>query len=93
MERDDAPEAARRAGERLRAGLVKLPAVESVRGAGLLRAAELVDRSGPDVARAALDAGLVINGVTPTALRFAPPLFVTDQEIDEALDILKGVLG
>lgn len=92
MERDDAPGAARRAGKRLRAGLEELPAVASTRGAGLLLAAELVDRSGPEVARAALDAGLVINGVTPTALRFAPPLFVTDQEINEALEILKGVL-
>ncbi|MGI9647192.1 MAG: aspartate aminotransferase family protein [Acidimicrobiia bacterium] len=93
MERDDAPQAARQAGEHLRAGLEKLPEVASVRGAGLLLAAELVDRSGPEVARAALEAGLVINGVTPTALRFAPPLFVTDQEIEEAIEILKGVLG
>jgi len=93
MQRDDAPAAARRAGERLRAGLEELPGVASVRGAGLLLAAELVDGSGPKVAGAALEAGLVINGVTATALRFAPPLFVSDQEIDEALDILKGVLG
>jgi predicted acetylornithine/succinylornithine family transaminase len=93
MERDGAPGAALRAGEHLRAGLESLAAVASVRGAGLLLAAELIDRSGPEMARAALDAGLVINGVTTSALRFAPPLFVTDEEIDEALDILKGVLG
>lgn len=92
MERDDAPAAAQRAGQRLQSGLEELPRVDSVRGAGLLLAAELVDRSGPEVAAAALETGLVINGVTPTALRFAPPLFVTDQEIDEALQILKGVL-
>ena len=93
MQRDDAPAAARTSGQRLRAGLEALPGVASVRGAGLLLAAELTDAAGPDVARRALDAGLVINGVTPTAIRLAPPLFVSDDEIDEALEILKGVLG
>ncbi len=77
----------------MREGLEALPAMASVRGAGLLLAAELTEATGPAVAEAALDAGLVINGVTPTALRFAPPLFVSDLEIDEALEILKGVLG
>jgi acetylornithine/succinyldiaminopimelate/putrescine aminotransferase len=93
MERDDAPAAAAAAGRRLQAGLQLLDGVASVRGRGLLLAAELTAGSGPDVARRALDAGLVINGVTPTAIRLTPPLFVTDDEIDEALDILKGVLG
>ena len=37
---------------------------------------------------ACLDAGLVVNAVTPTALRFAPSLLVTDDEIDEAVAIL-----
>jgi predicted acetylornithine/succinylornithine family transaminase len=93
MERDNAPAAARSAGDRLRSGLEALPGVASVRGAGLLLAAELTDAAGPETAAGALEAGLVINGVTPTAVRFAPPLFVSDDEIDEALEILKGVLG
>jgi len=93
MERDGAPAAARKAGARLQAGLEALPGVASVRGSGLLLAAELTEASGPETAARALEAGLVINGVTPTALRFAPPLFVSDDEIDEALEILKGVLG
>lgn len=92
MERDDAPAAAVRAGARLRAGLEGLPGVAAVRGKGLLLAAELEDASGPETARAALDAGLVVNGVTATALRLTPPLFVSDAEIDEAIDILKGLL-
>ena len=37
-----------------------------------------------------LDAGLVVNAVTPTALRFAPPLLVTDDEIDEAARPILG---
>ena len=43
-------------------------------------------------ARGSLDAGLVVNAVTPTALRFAPPLLVSDREIDEAVEILGAVL-
>lgn len=93
MERDDAPAAATAAGAKLRAGLEALPGVASVRGAGLLLAAELTSMSGRDAAAAALEAGLVINGVTATAIRLTPPLFVSDEEIQEALGILKGVLA
>ena len=93
MERDNAPAAAAAAGARLRAGLEALPGVASVRGAGLLLAAELTSMSGRDAAAAALAAGLVINGVTATAIRLTPPLFVSDEEIQEALGILKGVLA
>jgi acetylornithine aminotransferase len=40
-----------------------------------------------------LDAGLVTNAVTPTALRFAPPLNVSTEHLDEALSILREVLA
>jgi predicted acetylornithine/succinylornithine family transaminase len=93
MERDDAPGAATQAGSKLRAGLESIPGIASVRGKGLLLAAELEHASGPEVARAALEAGLVVNGVTATAVRLTPPLFVSDAEIEEALGILKGVLA
>ena len=64
-----------------------------MRGLGLLIAAELDDGIDAKVARwHCLDAGLVVNAVTPTALRLAPPLLVTDDEIDEAVDILAQVL-
>jgi predicted acetylornithine/succinylornithine family transaminase len=93
MEAVDAPALAAAAGARLTAALVELPAVAAVRGLGLLLAAELVPGidSGP-VARACLDAGLVLNAVTPTALRFAPSLLVSDAEIDEGVAILAAVL-
>jgi acetylornithine/N-succinyldiaminopimelate aminotransferase len=67
--------------------------VSSVRGRGLLLAAELSERPARDVAGAALAAGLVINAVTPTAIRLAPSLLVTDEEIDEALAVLEGCLS
>jgi 4-aminobutyrate aminotransferase-like enzyme len=42
---------------------------------------------------ACLAAGLVVNAVTPTALRLAPPLTVSDAEIDDAVGILAKVLA
>jgi acetylornithine/N-succinyldiaminopimelate aminotransferase len=90
----DAPALAARAGERLASALRQLDAVVDVRGLGLLLAAQLAD--GYDaraVAEQALAAGLVVNAVTPSALRLAPPLIVSDDEIDEAVAILGKVLA
>ena len=92
MEAEDVPARARRAGARLTELLTAVPGVTEVRGLGLLLAAELEDRDGREVAKAALEAGLVVNGVSPTALRFAPSLLIADDEVDEALTILEGVL-
>jgi acetylornithine aminotransferase len=94
MEAEDVPARAARAGGRLDAALRAVPGVVDVRGAGLLVAAELAEGiAAPDVATACLDAGLVVNAVTPTSLRFAPSLLVTDGELDEAVAILTAVLA
>jgi acetylornithine/N-succinyldiaminopimelate aminotransferase len=94
MEAVDAPALAARAGAQLTDALRAVPGVADVRGIGLLLAAELGD--GIDagrVATACLHAGLVVNAVTPTALRFAPSLLVTDEEIEAAVAILASVLA
>ena len=72
-----------------------LAGVAEVRGVGLLhRGRARRRRSTPRPSRSAcLDAGLVVNAVTPTALRFAPSLLVTDDEIDEAVAIVAEVLA
>jgi predicted acetylornithine/succinylornithine family transaminase len=93
MRRIDAPAVAARQGERLASGLAATPGVVAVRGRGLLLGAELDGRAAADVARQLLDAGLITNPVTATALRLAPPITVSDDEIDEALAILAEVLG
>jgi acetylornithine aminotransferase len=60
---------------------------------GLLLAAELdPGLDSKQVSTAALAAGLIVNPVTPTALRFAPPLTIADEEIDDAVAILHKVL-
>ncbi|MEW6473345.1 MAG: acetylornithine transaminase [Actinomycetota bacterium] len=94
MQRENVPERAARAGARLADGLAHTPGVSSVRGLGLLLAAELAEGTDAKaVAAACLDQGLVVNAVTATALRFEPSLLVTDDEIDEALTILAKVLA
>jgi predicted acetylornithine/succinylornithine family transaminase len=94
MEREDVPQRAIAAGKRLTEAVRALPGVVDVRGAGLLLAVELAPgTSAPDVANRCLDAGLVVNAVTPTALRLAPSLLVGDDEIDAAVAILQEVLS
>jgi acetylornithine/N-succinyldiaminopimelate aminotransferase len=97
MRRIDAPRVAARQGQRLAAALAAAPGVTSVRGQGLLLAAELdVDALGfdaPAAYRVLLDRGLVVNAVSPTALRLAPPITVSDDEIDEAVELIAAVLA
>jgi acetylornithine/N-succinyldiaminopimelate aminotransferase len=97
MEAEDVPTRATHAGERLTAALRALPGISDVRGAGLLLAAELTPPlESAKVATACLHArplGLVLNNVTPTALRFEPSLLVSDAEIDAAVDVLGAVLA
>jgi acetylornithine/succinyldiaminopimelate/putrescine aminotransferase len=94
MERERIPERAARAGTRLTESLQKIDGVADVRGAGLLIAAELAPGlDAKAVAQRCLDAGLVLNAVTASALRLAPPLLVTDAEIDEAAAILATAIA
>ena len=97
MQAMDAPAVARRLGAALREHLSRIDGVEGVRGRGLLLAAELSEearagRSAKDIASACLQRGLVVNGVTPTALRFAPPFVISDEQLAEGCAILAGVL-
>jgi predicted acetylornithine/succinylornithine family transaminase len=88
MEREDVPGRARKAGERLADLLDGVGGVSAVRGLGLLLAVELdTDIIGCDsatVARRLLDDGVIVNAVTPTALRLAPSLLISDDELDLA---------
>ncbi len=93
MEAEDVPTRATRAGNHLQRALRALPGVATTRGSGLLVAAELTPGlDATTIARACLDAGLIVNAVTPTALRFAPSLLVTNHEIDAAVAIVATVL-
>jgi len=94
MKRIDAAGLANKQGARLREGLMKFDQVDHVRGSGLLLGAQLKDGiATAEVVPALLAAGLIVNGVNATTIRFAPPLTVSDAEIDEALSILATVLS
>jgi acetylornithine/N-succinyldiaminopimelate aminotransferase len=93
MEREDLPSKAAELGKQLTAGLMQLPRVTGVRGMGGMLAAELDGEVSKDVAAKASDAGLLVNAITPTALRFTPPLTTSQSEVDEAMGILHGALS
>ena len=89
----DAPAVVQQKGEELSAKLRTINSVVEVRGRGLLLAAELKpELDAKKIATQLLDLGLVVNGVTSHALRFAPPFTVSSAEIDEAIEIMKVVL-
>ena len=96
-QREDVPSRSTRAGQRFVDGLRTLPGVADVRGLGLLLAVEVVPEQlgGADakvLAQALLDVGVVVNAVTPTALRLAPSLLISDDEIDHGIDRISAVL-
>ena len=94
MRRIDAPALAAMQGAYLREQLETLPGVASVRGRGLLLAAELEPAHDAKlVYQQLLEHGVVTNAVTPTALRFAPPLNVARSEIDEVIAVLRRLLS
>ncbi|MDG2026315.1 MAG: acetylornithine transaminase [Acidimicrobiales bacterium] len=94
----DAPAVVRERSAALRGALEALDTVDHVRGSGLLLGIELTaealaGRTGPEIARTCLDRGLIINGITPTALRLAPPFIIADQQIAEAVEIISTVIA
>lgn len=74
--------------EVLSGGLVERSSglVTHVRGRGLLMAAVLAVPHAADLERACRAHGLLVNAVAPDAIRLAPPLVLTDDDVSEALD-------
>jgi len=59
--------------------------IAAVRGRGLMLGVVLSRDIAPQVAAAALDAGLIVNAVGARTLRLVPPLIITRDEVDEAV--------
>ena len=66
--------------------------ITEVRGKGLLAAIFFDSDISGQVLTLANQAGLLLNGVRPNAVRFMPPLTVTPEEIDEAMGRLEEAL-
>jgi acetylornithine aminotransferase len=68
------------------------PLVEHVRGRGLLRAIVLTADAAKPTEAAARDAGFLVNAAAPNAVRLAPPLIITEAQIDAFIGALPAVL-
>ncbi|AKT35894.1 aspartate aminotransferase family protein [Chondromyces crocatus] len=91
IEEEGLCEAARRNGERLARGLAGIAArhpriATGERGRGLLRALVLAEGVDPRKALGAVrDRGILLTVAGADALRFTPPLVISEAQIDEAL--------
>lgn len=85
-----------RALERMREMQARHPLIAAVRGRGLLLAIELGGADAEDAAEAvmyaALDRGLSFKTAMGNILSLTPPLIVTDDQMDRALDIIGACL-
>lgn len=87
---------AARMGQRLKDGLLamraEVPLVQGVRGRGLLLGLELSAPKGTEVELGCRDRGLIVNKLGDALLRLAPPLVISEAEVDEGLGLLKAAL-
>jgi len=92
---NDIPGKVKKVGQYFVGGLEKVKAkfgfISDVRGHGLLLAVGFADDMAEEVVLTCLKEGLLVNQVKPNALRFMPPLIITEKDVDEALGILKTV--
>jgi acetylornithine aminotransferase len=75
-------------GARIRMGIAeaKSPLVAGTRGAGLLIGVALSRPVAHEIVAAAFAVGLIVNAANDTSIRIAPPLIVTDAQIDEFVE-------
>ena len=94
---NDVPGQVAKKGEYLERRLQSLadrhPMIKELRGKGLLWAIELDRDAAEEAVRLCLEEGLLANNVKPTALRLMPPLTITEEELDRAVEIIDRVLG
>ena len=79
-------------GEHLAKRLAELPHVCEVRGRGLLRGAQFDVPIANELVSEGLGAGLVLNHIGDSILRFLPPLVVTTEQVDEMAERLGALI-
>lgn len=94
LQRDDYPKQAKEKGEYFMAGLRKInnPEIVEVRGRGLLIGMEF---TGPafDYVKACIHEGVLCKETHDHTIRFAPPIPVTYQQMDDALERINKAIG
>jgi acetylornithine/LysW-gamma-L-lysine aminotransferase len=94
IESENLPQRAAELGPRLAQGLAAIPSsqIREVRGLGLMIAVELKTQSAPYLAALA-EQGVLALSAGANAIRFVPPLVITEQEIDQVVQRATAVLG
>lgn len=90
-------EQVREKGELFKNGLLKLAKgypglVREVRGLGLIMALELAVPLASAVQRRCQERGMLINAIGENIIRFLPPLVITVEQLEQAIDELEQVL-
>jgi ornithine--oxo-acid transaminase len=90
-------ERSRRLGEHALATLrsAGLPGIKEIRGSGLWWAIELdgTGRTGREVSLELLARGILAKDTHTWTIRFAPPLVISEPDLDDALTTIINVLG
>ncbi|PQP42635.1 acetylornithine transaminase [Mycolicibacterium austroafricanum] len=68
------------------------PLVDHVRGRGLLRGIVLTADAAKPVETAAREAGFLVNAAAPAIVRLAPPLVITEAQVETFLSALPAIL-
>jgi len=106
MEREDLPGRSRVIGETIRSFFTSLkndvPAIADVRGLGAMCAVELIDPETKqpckelvaNLVKASYESGVIIlsAGVHGNVIRFLTPLVITDEQLQEGLEIIGNIL-
>ncbi|OBB84944.1 acetylornithine transaminase [Mycobacterium sp. 852002-30065_SCH5024008] len=81
-------------GKSVRHGIESLnhPMVDHVRGRGLLQGMVLTAPRAKETENAAREAGFLVNAAAPDVIRLAPPLIVTEAQLDSFVAALPGIL-
>jgi acetylornithine/N-succinyldiaminopimelate aminotransferase len=91
---DDLVRRADASGKSLKHGIESLghPLIDHVRGRGLLLGIVLCAPHAKEVEATARDAGYLVNAAAPNVIRLAPPLIITESQLDEFVAALPGIL-
>jgi acetylornithine/N-succinyldiaminopimelate aminotransferase len=100
LEKENVLQNVQERGDQLREGLKAIASkypqlITEVRGWGLINGMELqadIALTSADVVKAAMAEGLLLVPAGPKVLRFVPPLIVSAEEVDQALQILERAI-
>ena len=96
MVKNNIPETALESGkymmDKLSVLMKKFDFISEIRGMGLLIGIEMNQDISGEIVGKALEKGLLINAVRPNMIRFMPPLNVSIEEIDQAVEVISEIL-